>query len=578
MKSKEKPQNQKQKIKRSTAPKYGYLLWRTALPAMLVTWLLCAVATGAFADFIYKKEAKMLDSTRVTTEYMLNRQNGEYSALKEENGMSYPEYRKSISFYLRYDGTATILCDASGNLIDSSQEKSFAYWNNTIYSMLSCDTEMDEAYYDFADTYLNSQGKYFIYLTQMYVNWDTWEFIPKQMFLSEYFFRNITEIPEDAVLVYETTITPGEGFTLISRTDENMDRINILFAGTETNAHSEDAGMQAWYDNRADALADLSATYPYELDSVTTYASDASLGLRLRTYIADFLTTRDAKIIHTVPVSLFDENGSLELYYLTQERRYNLYDSYGTAIFGAWALITVLAFGICALAAYLRYHKQKNRWLMESYRRNLTDTMAHDLKSPLMVISGYAENLKDSVHSEKRNYYTEEILKCVAYMNDIIADMLTLGRLEQCRVTPVREAVALDALISELSARYQSLMDAKGLSFSLQGSHTLQADSKMLFRAFDNLFSNAVKYTPEGNHIQAVITPDAITITNTGVSLSKEMCRRAFEPFAKEDAARNGQKGNGIGLTIAREIFDLHDMKCRMESSEESVSVIVKWK
>ena len=100
----------------------------------------------------------------------------------------------------------------------------------------------------------------------------------------------------------------------------------------------------------------------------------------------------------------------------------------------------------------------------------------------------------------------------------------------------------------------------------------------MLFRAFDNLFSNAVNYTPEGNEIRVVLTADRLTMTNTGVSMSKEMCRKAFEPFVKEDKARNNQRGSGLGLSIAKQIFDAHGMSCGIRSDEHSVSVSVEWK
>lgn len=100
----------------------------------------------------------------------------------------------------------------------------------------------------------------------------------------------------------------------------------------------------------------------------------------------------------------------------------------------------------------------------------------------------------------------------------------------------------------------------------------------MLTRAFDNLINNAVNYTPDGSEINVTVSSDGITITNTGISLSKEMCRKAFEPFVKDDKSRSGQKGNGLGLAIAKQIFDIYGMPCVIESDNDSVSVKVIWK
>lgn len=581
------------KIKRLTAPKYRKIFLKITLPAMAAVWLACYVGTGIFASYIHSRELKSLNSDALLYQYMLDQQNSIYSASlngeEDSEPISFERYRKAVQFYLRDSGTPTILCDTSeGNsiLIDSSEEKLFTHISGadgTVSGLLSCYDKMDPEYHRFLEEYKNSAGKYSLILSQLYVNWDTWEFIPRTMYLSRSIHPSDTENP---AAVYVTTVTPGEGFELLSISDENVRSIwhKPYLVGTWRNTKQEDRLSQAWYDAGVSALEDLQNNYNYDIATMTsvTYASPKP---RLFFFVRPYDLTsfaRDTKITNTVPVALYDADGSLRMYTMTQERQYNLWKLYGSKVLWHWLGITAATLGVCALIAYFRYSNLKNRWSQENFRRKLTNTMAHDLKSPLMAISGYAENLKENVCPEKREYYNEEILKCVDYMNGIVADILDMERLEQTtaalNMASSAEEVDVEALLRKLAANYRELIDRKKIRFSLEGKHTLTGDSKMLLRAFDNLFSNAVNYTPEGNEIRVVLTADCLTMTNTGASMSKEMCRKAFEPFVKEDRARSNQRGSGLGLSIAKQIFDAHGMTCGIRSDEHSVSVIVEWK
>lgn len=581
------------KPKRLTAPKFGKIFLNITLPAMAAACLACYIGTGIFANYIHSNELEDLNRSTLLYQHILDSQTSRYSAsLNGKEGsesLSFERYWNAVQYYLRYSGTPTILCDTSEDniiLTDSSEEKLFTQTpeaDGSISGLLSCYDEMDPEYHRFLEEYKNSIDKYYLILSQMYVNWDTMEFIPKTMFLSH--SRDLSDT-EGQVAVYVTTVTPGEGFELFSASDENMQSFwhKPYLMGTLRNTKCEDRQRQARYDTRVSALEDLQENHNYDATAMTrtTYASPRTKIFRFgrRSDLTNF--AMDTRITNTLPVALYDADGSLRIYAMTQECQYNLWKLYGSKVLWHWFGIIAATLGICALIAYFRYNNLKNRWSQENFRRRLTNTMAHDLKSPLMAISGYAENLKENVCPEKRDYYNEEILKCVDYMNGIVADMLDLERLEQTSVllnaASSAEEVDVEALLQKLAANYQERIHRKKIRFSLEGKHTLTGDSKMLFRAFDNLFSNAVNYTPEGNEIRVDLSADRLTMTNTGVSMSKEMCRDAFEPFVKEDKARSNQRGSGLGLSIAKQIFDAHGMTCRIRSDEHSVSVIVEWR
>ncbi len=558
------------RTKRRTAPKYIRQYLKVTVPILLCTWLLCILGTIILIASVHKEYGEdYVNSSIQLYESMINRYNSEYSAsIKGEETtepISYAQYQKFIQSSIRYNGQATILCDDSEEdivLVDASKEKLFTnvIWaDSTKSAYLSCDTEMDAAYYEFMDFY-KSFGS-MLQITEMYVNWNTWEFIPKKM----YVLSGEKETGEVSK-TYETTLSPGEHFELLTDKDERIERLGFgtLLYGTWIGTSFKDKEKQTIYEFQAVALEELIEHYPEISDDAMSYTFYQKLLLQ------------DSKIISSVPVSLFDETGQLRSYKMIQEHQYNVLDLCRSKIIICWCSLTMLALIFGTLWSYLRYDKLKNQWQQENYRRNLNNTMAHDLKSPLMEISGYAENLKEQIHPEKAEYYTEEILKTVNYMDGIVADMLDMERL----VEPFylnKEEFQLEDLLLELSKDYQDIMDRKHLLFTIIGNATMRADKKMIRRALDNLLNNAVKYTPKGGEIKAMLSVRSLSFINTGVSMSKELCEKAFEPFIKEDNARSSQVGSGIGLTITKQIFDAHEMICSIESKKNMVEVIVKW-
>lgn len=90
-----------------------------------------------------------------------------------------------------------------------------------------------------------------------------------------------------------------------------------------------------------------------------------------------------------------------------------------------WCIACITVFATAVI-----YLTRKNRYDRQEYRRNMTNAMAHDLKTPLMAMSGYAENLLANVHTDKRQQYAETISENVRRMNGMIEQMLEIDRLE----------------------------------------------------------------------------------------------------------------------------------------------------
>ncbi|MGN1106417.1 MAG: sensor histidine kinase, partial [Huintestinicola sp.] len=133
--------------------------------------------------------------------------------------------------------------------------------------------------------------------------------------------------------------------------------------------------------------------------------------------------------------------------------------------------ITLLVFIIIAiLRTSKEYAVLSAHYEIEDQRREMTDRLAHDLKSPLMVISGYAENLSENVNPENRQHYAEAILENVKYMDNIIADVLDLSKLEDGAVKINSEAFDAAEMIRELGANYEECFRKNDVKFTCEGS------------------------------------------------------------------------------------------------------------
>ncbi len=239
---------------------------------------------------------------------------------------------------------------------------------------------------------------------------------------------------------------------------------------------------------------------------------------------------------------------------------FDFWKAYTVAVVDSYIGLLVLAVMIAVISSYVSYAKYSSDYEAEEYRRSMVDAFSHDLKTPLMAISGYAENMKSGAHPEKAEYYTDAILDNTRYMNDTIANVLQLTKLENgCILT--REKIDAAALAAELFEKYRLAAQERGITFTVSGSCTVSADRKLLSQALENLIANAVKYTTDGGRITLTAEAKSLILVNdcdSALSLdSKQLCK----PFTKGDGSRSKNSGTGMGLSIVKRICELHRFK-----------------
>lgn len=212
----------------------------------------------------------------------------------------------------------------------------------------------------------------------------------------------------------------------------------------------------------------------------------------------------------------------------------------------------------------------------EENRRALVSGVAHELKTPLAVIHGYAEGLKERIAEDKRDKYLDTILAETERMDGLVLQMLDLSRLEAGKVKLARDTFNLGEMVREVFGKLELLSIQKNLelSFEIPEDLVVTADRGRMEQVITNFASNAVRYTQPGGWIAVrVFTGEqgwGMTVENKCRPFSPEQLDRVFDSFYRIDESRTG-KGTGLGLAIARSIVELHGGKCHVRNTGPGV-------
>ena len=214
--------------------------------------------------------------------------------------------------------------------------------------------------------------------------------------------------------------------------------------------------------------------------------------------------------------------------------------------------------------------------LVEAMRRDFVANVSHELRTPLTVVNGFVETLQDmpDLNQEGARRALQLMAEQTRRMDNLVADLLTLSRLEN-EQSPLREEpVDIKAL---LNAVYQ---DGKLLSGE---RHTLQmemASTASLFgnrdelqSAFGNMLSNAIRYTPQGGTIRLRWFErdgqPVFSVQDSGIGIAAQHIPRLTERFYRVDRSRSRETGGtGLGLAIVKHIAIRHQAKLEVASDE----------
>ena len=237
-------------------------------------------------------------------------------------------------------------------------------------------------------------------------------------------------------------------------------------------------------------------------------------------------------------------------YWLTNCFTVNLKDPQLVRFYWRWTVAFAIGVFLLALAlCWRRYTICKTKYAFEDYQRDLTNHLAHDIKTPLTAIGGYTENLMEGqLTEEEQHRYLQGILDNISFTDSLISHTLFLNSMDGSK-KPEREKLSAGSLAEETFSKYAPMLAEKEIRYSVQGSTEVKAERASFVSILENLIGNAVKYTPNAGEIKVTISKKRITVTNT--MTEKISTKDLKRPFVRGDNARSNTEGAGLGLSIA---------------------------
>jgi two-component system, OmpR family, sensor histidine kinase VanS len=252
-------------------------------------------------------------------------------------------------------------------------------------------------------------------------------------------------------------------------------------------------------------------------------------------------------------------------------------------------LATTLNFLSSTLENALDDLKQKNKKLeediekerkLEEMRKDFVASVSHDLKTPIGIIEGYAEGLKDGIVTGKDALiYLDTIIDESHKMNKLVTNMLELSKLESGNIELALEKFNILRLIQKLIKSFSLEFASKDIKLNLKTDLEycyVIGDVFQLEQVITNLISNTLKYTPNGKEvIIEVASTDTlinISIENKGAYIPEDEIENLYTKFYRIDKARNTSKNsNGLGLAIVKRILTLHESSYSLNNTEDGV-------
>lgn len=211
---------------------------------------------------------------------------------------------------------------------------------------------------------------------------------------------------------------------------------------------------------------------------------------------------------------------------------------------------------------------------IETLKTDFVSNVSHEMKTPIAIIKNYAQLLRaGKATEEQREEYAKGIEDAASRLSSLISNILKLNKLEHQRITRETELYDVCRQLCESIFLFEDAMEEKGIELEadIEDAAMIKADASLMELVWNNLFSNAVKFTERGGSITIRQTSDEghirISVSDTGCGMSKESMKHIFDKFYQGDTSHSTE-GNGLGLALVKRVLELMDGEIRVTSEE----------
>lgn len=208
----------------------------------------------------------------------------------------------------------------------------------------------------------------------------------------------------------------------------------------------------------------------------------------------------------------------------------------------------------------------------ETLRTDFIANVSHEMKTPLSVMQNYGVLLQaPGLSEEKRMEYAKGVTDASRRLSEMMTNILKLNRLENQQIYPMQEEYDLGEQICECLLQFENIWEKSDIEIDTDIAEDVKvsADSELLSLVWNNLFSNAFKFTKEGGNVSVSLIASegyaVVKVKDTGCGMTPEVGAHIFEKFYQGDTSRAVQ-GNGLGLALVKRVIDIVQGEIAVES------------
>lgn len=210
---------------------------------------------------------------------------------------------------------------------------------------------------------------------------------------------------------------------------------------------------------------------------------------------------------------------------------------------------------------------------IETLKNDFIANVSHEIKTPLSIIQSYAMALQRSNLSEQeRSEYTSTIIAASQKLSELVTNILKLNKLENQEIIPLSGPYDLSEQLRCCALAFEDLWERKDITFTadLDEEVIVTYDESMMEIIWNNLLSNALKFTEEGGSIALTLKTDdkaaIVSISDNGCGMDEETVKHIFDKFFQGDTSHS-QQGNGLGLTLVMKVIEIFKGEIKVNSN-----------
>jgi len=207
----------------------------------------------------------------------------------------------------------------------------------------------------------------------------------------------------------------------------------------------------------------------------------------------------------------------------------------------------------------------------EILQTDFVSNVSHEFKTPINAIEGYSTLLQgeDNLTADQQEY-VDKILYNTKRLSSLVGSILLLSKLENQQIPTNRRLYRLDEQIRQSIVGLEAAWEPKGIEFDVELERVEYLGNEPMMRhVWDNLISNAVKFSPHGGLVQMTLTKKlrkiVFTIEDSGPGLTEEAQKHIFDKFYQADSSHK-QEGHGLGLSLVKRVLAIEDGEIQVEN------------